>query len=87
MNKITGFLLDVDEDKLTIQVTIPANYGTIVMDSKGVWSSDDTIWPDDIPVLIDLSLAMRDRNWFDKWRYELSLWRPVDQFFHQPSKS
>lgn len=79
MNKITGFIIDKDSQDVTIQVTIPDGYGVIKMPQDEVWTADDTIWLDDIPALIDLSLQLRDREWFEKWLYELSLWKPIGE--------
>lgn len=79
MNKITGFVTSIEGEEISVCVTIPANYGMICIDKKDVWLADDTIWLDDIPILIDLSLMIRDKEWFGKWRDELALWKSIDE--------
>jgi hypothetical protein len=78
-NKITGFITHMDDLEVIVQVTIPSNYGTINLLVESVWLTDEHIWMDDIPTLIDLSLQIRDREWFEKWRHELSLWKPISE--------
>jgi len=78
MNKITGFVTNISSDSVTIHVTIPLNYGILTLPRADVWEGSDTIWMDDIPTLIDLSLMIRDEQWFKQWLHELSLWRPVN---------
>ncbi len=76
--QITGFIMGIDKQHATVYVTTP-NYGPIVVPLDDIWEADSTIWPDDIPALIDLSLAIRDKEWFQKWVHELSLWKPVEE--------
>lgn len=79
MNKITGYITDVTDEDITICVTIPHNYGTIIMNRNDVWLADETIWMDDIPTMIDLSLMIRDREWFQHWLKEMSLWKSIEE--------
>ncbi|NWL87566.1 MULTISPECIES: hypothetical protein [unclassified Paenibacillus] len=81
-NKITGFITDMAGDWVDIFVTIPQRYGTITRPISEVWTHDDkdvVLSPDDIPALIDLSLQIKDEEWFRKWAHELSLWRPASE--------
>lgn len=79
MKKITGFVIDINESRVAIYVTIPKNYGALVMNQNDVWLADESIWMDDIPTLIDLSLMIGDREWFEKWTKELSMWKEVEK--------
>lgn len=83
MNKITGFVIGFADDQILINVTIPKDYGVIAVNQKDVLPADDTIWLDDIPSLIDLALMIRDREWFQKWVRELSMWMSVEELNHQ----
>lgn len=79
LNKITGFVTDISADQVTICVTIPKNYGHIMVKREEAWLADDSIWMDDIPTMIDLSLMIRDKEWFQKWIKELSMWKSVEE--------
>jgi hypothetical protein len=83
MHKITGFVIGKGNSTIMIQVTIPRNYGSIMVPFEEAWLSDDCVWMDDIPFLIDLSLKIKDEEWFNKWTYELSLWKPVGDVFNK----
>lgn len=77
--KTTGFILGVSGLEIEIQVTIPNN--KIIKVPKDILIlGSSTIWMDDIPVLIDLALLIRDEEWFRHWVYEMSLWRPIEEF-------
>lgn len=79
-NKITGFVTKINDDQVDIFVTIPKGYGSITKPVSKVWDHNETvIWMDDIPALIDLSLQIKDEEWFRKWAHELSLWRPASK--------
>ncbi|KKX52427.1 hypothetical protein [Brevibacillus borstelensis] len=77
MNKITGYITNIFHDRIDICVTIPRGYGNISVNRRDAWLADDTIWMDDIPAMIDLSLMIRDKEWFDHWMKEMSLWKSV----------
>lgn len=79
MNKITGYITDLSYEQVTICVTIPRNYGNITVNRRDAWMADDTIWMDDIPAMIDLSLMTRDKEWFRHWMKELSMWKSVEE--------
>lgn len=80
-NKITGFVATMPTDRVDIIVTIPKGYEPITMPISDVWTHDNVVLsPDDIPTLIELSLMLNDEEWFRKWTYELSLWKPVESF-------
>lgn len=55
-NKITGFVTDLTDDIVTVFVTIPKNYGEIQVKKKDIWLADNVIGPDEVLMLIDLSL-------------------------------
>ncbi|MNC46575.1 hypothetical protein D3C75_955990 [compost metagenome] len=77
-NKITGFLAGICDELASVFVTIPQGYGMITMPLKELGSHNEpVVWLDDIPALIDLSLDVRDREWFNQWVYELLLWKPA----------
>lgn len=79
-HKYKGFLLADNGDHKLIQSTIPAHFGIINVQGDDVWTDGEVIIsPDDIPTLIEVSLAIRDKEWFMKWTHELSLWRPVSE--------
>jgi hypothetical protein len=78
MNKITGYIVGVNANEVTVFATIPKNYGEITLRKSEVWLADNTIWMDDIPALIDLSLTLKDKDWFEKWVNEMSLWKTVN---------
>lgn len=79
-NKITGFITDFENGKASIHVTIPKNYGSVQMDISEIYlHNDPVIWMDDIPSLIDLSLQIKDEEWFRKWVHELSIWKPASE--------
>ncbi|MNW64339.1 hypothetical protein D3C74_426180 [compost metagenome] len=81
-NKITGFIKGITGDLVDIIVTIPRKYEAITKPVSEVWvhdGKDIVLSPDDIPVLIDLSLQIKDEEWLRKWTYELSLWRPATE--------
>lgn len=78
MNKITGFITEINNEQATIFVTIPKNYGEINVKLKDLIPGSTIIWLDDIPTLIDLSLVTQDKDWFIKWTNELRLWKPIN---------
>ncbi|MDY7222070.1 hypothetical protein [Halalkalibacterium halodurans] len=78
-NKITGFVTRINGDEVTLQVTEPKGYGSIKIDKKEIIKSSEAIWLDDIPSLIDLSLAIKDQEWFNKWVSELRKWKRVEE--------
>lgn len=45
MNKITGFIESIEGQSITIFVTIPSNYGTIVMNNADICMGDDLYTP------------------------------------------
>lgn len=79
--KYKGFLLADNEDHKLIQSTVPAHFGIINVPEVDVWPHEEVmIWMDDIPTLIEASLAWRDKEWFMKWTDELSQWHSVTEF-------
>jgi hypothetical protein len=80
--KLTGFVVAFAPGRVVIQTTIPKNYGAVIVPTEDVMPADDTIWLDDIPALIDLALMIRDREWFQKWVHELSMWKSVEEINH-----
>lgn len=83
MNKVTGYVVGFHDDGVVVQTTIPKGYGVVVLPVSELIPGSEVIWMDDIPTLIDLSLQLRDREWFEKWRYEMSLWKPVGDVLPQ----
>lgn len=83
MNKITGFITDTDETSITVFVTIPKNYGVLRIRKTDAWLAGNTVWYDDIPTMIDLALDLKDKEWFDYWTYELSLWTTPEKVFEK----
>lgn len=79
MNKITGFITEINGNEVIVFVTIPQGYGSITLKLADIWPADETIWMDDIPTMIDLSLKTRDKEWFQKWMKEMSLWKSVEE--------
>lgn len=80
--KYKVFLLADNGDHKLIHSTIPAYFGIINVPEDDVWTDEEVmISPDDIPTLIEMSLAFRDKEWFMKWSHELSLWKPVNEVY------
>lgn len=75
--KITGFIIAKTEENIAVQVTIPTPDRVIEIPQTEVVMGSCTIWFDDIPTLIDLALATKDKQWFEKWIQEFSLWKPI----------
>ncbi|WP_152397755.1 IDEAL domain-containing protein [Paenibacillus cellulositrophicus] len=74
--KVTGFLLLMRESTVLVQATIPNDLGIIEVSTDRVsWNNNAVICMDDLPELIDLSLDWKDKEWFEKWTNELSLWK------------
>jgi hypothetical protein len=73
-HKITGFITEVSDKKATIFVTIPKNYGVIIVNKTIILKPNLLIHPKDLPTLIDLSLSTNDRAWFYSLVRELKLW-------------
>ncbi|GIO59819.1 IDEAL domain-containing protein [Paenibacillus cineris] len=74
--KVTGFLLLMRESTVLVQATIPHDLGIIEVSTDRIsWNNNAVICMDDLPELIDLSLDWKDKEWFEKWTHELSLWK------------
>ncbi|WCK56326.1 hypothetical protein PP175_10645 [Aneurinibacillus sp. Ricciae_BoGa-3] len=73
-NKITGFITEINNKKATIFVTIPINYGEIIVSKNIILKSSILLHLDDLPTLIDLSLSIKDKAWFNKLVNERKLW-------------
>lgn len=76
--KHTGFILEAAEHESEVQITIPKDCGIVKVATIELIPGDSVIWMDDIPVMIDLSLKIRDEQWFIHWVHELSLWKPIE---------
>ncbi|WP_068786630.1 hypothetical protein [Paenibacillus phocaensis] len=79
--KITGYVTGINSGQVDLFVTNPKGYGPVTMPVSEVGiHGAPVVWPDDIPAMIDLSLMIRDEDWFRHWMYELSLWKPIESF-------
>jgi hypothetical protein len=73
-NKITGFITNFEDKMVIIFVTIPKDYGVIMVNKNFTLKPNLLIHPKDLPSLIDLSLDIKDREWFITLVRELKLW-------------
>ncbi len=83
MDKTTGFVVAANVDTVEVFVTIPEDYGYVTKKRSEVWLADDTMSPDDISSLIDVSLAIKDQALFQKLCDEMKLWRKAEEVFHK----
>jgi uncharacterized protein YkvS len=80
-NKITGFITAINDNKVNVFVTIPKEYGEIEVLTNDIIESNNRVWMDDIPSIIDLSIQIRDKEWFEKWTNEMRKWKKVNEVF------
>ncbi|WCK56658.1 IDEAL domain-containing protein [Aneurinibacillus sp. Ricciae_BoGa-3] len=73
-HKITGFITETNDKMVRIFVTIPKNYGVLVVNRNLILKPSLLIHPKDLPSLIDFSLDTNDREWFYRLVRELKLW-------------
>lgn len=79
---VSGFITDTKVDTVRVKTVYYMDSISIVYRNDDVETSlsvccvqSKCIHPDDLPILIDLSLQMNDKEWFNELMYELSLWR------------
>lgn len=71
--KVTGYVVDLYASCIEVYVTLPArygekhgNFGLMTFDKYSVLKADEAPYPDDLHDLIDLTLQLRDKEWFNK---------------------
>lgn len=70
--KVTGYVVEIYGSCIEVYVTLPKNYGQrhgtfglMTFDKYNVAKADEAPSPDDRHDLIDLTLQLRDREWFN----------------------
>lgn len=80
--KITGFITEFNTiDIVTILVTGLNNNGEYLKCKRNeLIESNKIIHPDDLASLLDVSLFLHEKEWFEDWYEEKEKWKPVVDF-------
>ncbi|AMQ66601.1 group-specific protein-like protein [Bacillus phage Shbh1] len=77
--KVTGYIEYLGETVALVKSTTSHNFGrTLAVYRKDLMEVSNIIHVDDLPYLIDLSIAMEDKEWFMELSYELKKWKKAE---------